>query len=278
MLADVPLGVGTNCRLRRLSTADAGRLADQIRRLSLSARHGGPYNFYYRRASAFADRVVVEIFGSGASSTDVLARQAFLAEALVVASLALSGSRSDFLRRAIGERRPYLDLYVLQARRQSRLSSTSRSDRLPTGIVLTSRDIARYIRTGFPGVYDFASGTTEIAARLRRALAWLVESRTDASAGAALVKTMTALESLVVVGEEHISRALCERTAHLLSEDVDERRSIRRAMQRLYQLRGEIVHGKGEPDKATVARALFVHLTNRSSRPATPAAERCLVE
>jgi hypothetical protein len=70
------------------------------------------------------------------------------------------------------------------------------------------------------------------------------------------VKTVTALESLVVVGDEQVSRALPERTAQLLSDAVDERRSIRRATQGLYQLRGEIVHGRGDANEKMVARAL----------------------
>lgn len=198
----------------------------------------------------------MEIFGSGGPHPEVLANHADLAEAVVVASLVLSGSRANFLRRAIGERRPYLDLYVVQTGRRSRLSSTSRSERRPLGIVLTAREIARFGRNGFPNIYDFASGTTELAARLRRALGWLVESRVDTSAGAALVKTVTALESLVVVGEEQVSRALPERTAHLLSDEVSERRAVRRATQWLYQLRGEIVHGRADPNEETVTRAL----------------------
>lgn len=245
-----------NCSLRRMSKADADRLAGQVRRLSLSARRGGPYNFYYRRASALAEQVVVEIFGSGALDPEVLTRQADLAEAVIIASLVLVGARVTFLRRAIGERRSYLDLYVVQTGGRSRVSSTSRAEQSPRGVVLTARDITRYNGNGFQRVYDFASGTTELATRVRRALAWLVESRMDASGGAALVKTVTALESLVVVSDEQVSRALPERTAHLLSDDVAERRAIRRAMHLLYQLRGEIVHGRGDPEEEVVSGAL----------------------
>lgn len=185
-----------------------------------------------------------------------MATHAEVAEAVIIASLVLSGSRAKFQRRVIGEQRPYLDLYVLRAGRLSRLSSTSRSEYVPGGINLTPDEITRFERNGFSTVHGFASGDTEIGARVRRALRWLVESRMDTSYGAALVKTVTALESLVVVGDEQVSRALPQRTAHLLSDEVQERRALRRVTQQLYHLRGEIVHGRSDADERTVAQAL----------------------
>jgi hypothetical protein len=154
-----PVRIGGNCSVRLLSSADANRLADEIRRLSLSARHGGPNNFYYRRASALADRVVVELYGSGQSNPEFLARQADVAEATVIASLVLSGTRANFLRRAAGEQRPYQDLYVLQAGRRARLSSTSRSERTPLGVVLTAADITRFSENGFPVIHKSRAQT-----------------------------------------------------------------------------------------------------------------------
>jgi hypothetical protein len=115
--------------------------------------------------------------------------------------------------------------------------------------------VARYTRNGFFTLYDFAISNTDLASRIRLALQWLMESRTDKADNSAVVKTATALESLLISGKEPPTRALSERSAYLLSDDPDERRRLSAAAQRFYDVRGDIVHGKRIADPRIVEGA-----------------------
>ena len=128
--------------------------------------------------------------------------------------------------------------------------------RHPVGLAIDAKVAARYKRAGFGALYDFAITNVELASRIRAALGWLVESRTDASPDSALVKTSTGLESLLVIGREPPTRAVTERAAYLLTDDPETRQHVSKAAHRFYQIRGNIVHGKRVSSAAAVESAL----------------------
>ncbi len=255
IVAAATLKVGTNCRVRRMSRSDAQNLAEEVRKRNVFARHAGLRSFYCQRAAALEGVTVVEIYSGGTSTIDVFEKQAIIAENVVAASLVLSGSRREFVSRAVGDRRAYLDLHLVQRDSNLYVSSTSARDRDASGLTLDGTAVARYTRNGFFTLYDFAISNTDLASRIRLALQWLMESRTDKADNSAVVKTATALESLLVFGKEPPTRALSERSAYLLSDDPDERRRLSAAAQRFYDVRGDIVHGKRIADPRIVEGA-----------------------
>jgi len=126
LVAAATLKVGTNCRVRRMSRSDAQSLAEEVRKRNVFARHAGLRSFYCQRAAALEGVTVVEIYSGGTSTIDVFEKQAIIAENVVAASLVLSGSRREFVSRAVGDRRAYLDLHLVQRDSNLYVSSTSK--------------------------------------------------------------------------------------------------------------------------------------------------------
>lgn len=250
------LQVGANCRVRQWSGPDAEAFREQVRKRNAFSRHAGPGDFYYQRATALMNATVLEIYDGGESTAQHLASRAALAEGLVLASFVLYGSRRDFYRKVAGGAGRHVDLHLIRRGPVSHLKSTSSRLRPATGLRVDARAISRYQKAGFEAVYDFASGATELAGRVRAAVGWLVQSRTDPSTESAVVKTSTALESLLVVGREPPTRALQERSAYLLTEDPGMRQRLAKAAQRFYELRGDVVHGKKSTKQADIDGAL----------------------
>jgi hypothetical protein len=250
------LKVSANCEIKRLSGTDALEVKQSTHTRNAFSRHAGPRDFYYRRASALEGQTVIEIRDPGVSSTHALAQQALFAENLVAASFVMSGDREAFVRRVAGGRQPHLDLHLFGGSRLLKASSSSQDDRAPTGLRIDGAARGRYSRNGFAGVYDLAGTNSELASRVRSALDWLLASRTDRHDSSALVKTATALESLLVIGKEPPTRTLSERTAYLLTDVPDDRERVSRAMHRFYEIRSELVHGNRVKDAGAIAGAI----------------------
>ena len=250
------LAVGTNCTVRRWVGAEAASLLEEVRKRNVFSRHAGAGDFYFQRAEALHGATVIDISSSRWTSTDLLAKEAQIAENVVATSFILSGSRREFVRCVVGVPQPYLDLNLVRRGSDLDVSSTSVAAKAPSGLKLDGRIASRYKRNGFPALYDFAVTECDLASRIRASLIWLMESRTEAVVYSALVKTATALESLLVIGKEPATRALAERGAYLLSAGPEEREKLSRATLRFYDIRGEIVHGKRSAEPLAVERAL----------------------
>ena len=253
---EVPLQVGSNCRIRSLSGPDMEALREEVRKRNVFSRHAGPGDFYYRRATALLDTTVVEVCGGGESAAHDLASRANLAEEIVAASLVLHGRRRDFLRRVLGSPTAYVDLHLVKRGHALTVKSTRATVRHPTGLILDAAAITRYQKLGFAALFELAVGGTELGSRMRVALGWLAQSRTDPSSKSALVKTSTALESLLVIGREPPTRTLAERSAYLLSDDPAMRPRIAKAALRFYTLRGQVVHGRSTVTSPEIERVL----------------------
>ncbi len=254
--AGVTLQIGVNCRIRQWSGRDAETFREAVRARNVFSRHAGPRDFYFQRATELLDQTVIEVYGGGESPSTMLGSHAELAEGIALASFVLHGSRREFFRRLVGTSEKYLDLYLVRSGPKPRVTSNSARVKPATGLQLDARSVSRYQKLGFQGLYELAIGTTELSGRIRSAVRWLVQSRTDPSVESALVKTSTALESLLVVGREPPTRALQERSAYLLTEDPTIRARVAKASSRFYDFRGSIVHGKKEAKQSDIESAL----------------------
>lgn len=255
--AETTVKISTGCKIRNYSESEAKQTAQVVRNRNVSARVSGPRDFYYQRAENLSDETVVEIINSDQILSDErLSRVAKLAEAVLVASIVLQGDRSSFLRSVVGVREEFFDLNITKDARETSVSSTSQVEKEPSGLAVDSTAARRFRKNGFPDLYAIANGDSKLSTRLERSLGWLIQSRTDKSVSSAIVKTSTALETLVVIGREPTRRALSERGAYILSDDPDERRRISRAIKTFYSKRGNIVHGKGDVSDEETVRIL----------------------
>lgn len=243
--AEASVKIATGFKIRNYSKREADHTARVVRNRSASARISGTRDFYYQRATALNDQTVVEIISNRqVVPTDILSRQARLAEITLVASIVLQGDRDSFLRRIVGVREEFFDLNIMKNGRQTSVSSTSQAEKAPTGLKIDDIAARRYQKNGFSTLFEVAKSNSKLSTRIQRALGWLIQSRTDKSVSSAFVKTATALETLVVIGREPTRRALSERGAYILSDSPKQRLRISRALKLFYSKRGEIVHGR----------------------------------
>ena len=255
--AESTIKVTPRCRIRRYDENEAEHLAKVIRNRDVSARLRGQRDFYYKRATNLEDRTVVEVINSGEIiPSEELNRQAELAEATLMSSLILQGDRDSFVRKAVGIPGGYFDLDITATGSDTKVSSTSQTRQVPTGLSVGHKANRRLKKNGFQTLYEVVTSTSKLAERIERALNWLLQSRTDRSASSAIVKTATAMETLVVIGHEPTRRALSERSAYLLSDDPKVRLQISRTVQSFYSMRGSIVHGKAPADSNDLIRTL----------------------
>lgn len=255
--AESTVKISTGCKIRNYSESEAEHTAQVVRNRNVSARVSGPRDFYYQRAENLSNQTVVEIINSGQlSPAESLSRQAKLAEVVLVASIALQGDRDSFLRRIVGVREEFFDLNITKNAHETSVSSTSQAEKEPSGLTVDDTAARRFRKNGFSDLYESANGDSKLSTRLERSLGWLIQSRTDKSVSSAIVKTSTALETLIVIGREPTRRALSERGAYILSDDPEERRRISRAIKSFYSKRGDIVHGKGSVSDDDTVRIL----------------------
>ncbi|MCS3666417.1 hypothetical protein GGP77_000622 [Salinibacter ruber] len=258
--AESSVSVSPDCTICAYTEEQARRTAELVRKRNPAARISGPSDFYYQRAEGLGGRTVVEVKKTGQRghglSDERLSELARLAEVVVAASLLLQGDRSTFLRRSVGVQNEIFDLHITERARDRSVSSTSQPEKEPTGLIVDDTAERRFNKNGFRDLYHVSTTDTKLSTRLRRCLDWLIQSRTDKSESSALVKTSTALETLVVIGREPTRRALSERGAYILSDDPEERREISRAIKKFYSKRGDIVHGKGVEEEGDISRIL----------------------
>lgn len=255
--AESTIKIAPRCRIRRYGEAEAKRLAKVIRNRDVNARLRGQRDFYYKRAAGLEGKTVIEIINSGEiTPSEELNRRAELAETTLMSSLMLRGDRDSFVRKAIGVRGGYFDLDVTTIGFGTKVSSTSQTKQVPAGLNVGRKAGRRLKKNGFQALYEVVTSTGKLAARIKRALDWLLQSRTDRLASSAIVKTATAMETLIVIGREPTRRALSERSAYLLSDDPKVRLQISRAVKSFYSTRGSIVHGKAPSDNGDLVRTL----------------------
>ena len=246
LLAQVSLPLPLRGQVRFVSEEEAAKIAEEVRRRNVFARHSYENNFYLRRALELANRTVLEIFlpGEPADISEEAAAFVDMLEKLVLISSALGVTRKA-LQREIGvaTRSPLATDFVIGPDYRYLRSTRPRPVR-DRGVTIDARFQRRYVRCGFLGLASLMVSTTEMSSRLVSCVDWLFQSRTEPILQAAIAKTAVALETLLILGEsEPLAHSLSERVAFILAQDPSMRSRISRIIKAFYDARSRIVHG-----------------------------------
>lgn len=76
----------------------------------------------------------------------------------------------------------------------------------------------------------------------------------------ATINLMIAAEALLIVNNERIRGSLSRRLSTLIAKNEEERRVIAEKMRKLYDLRSDIVHGRGKKPQFQDVRTLFIYI------------------
>ncbi len=233
-------------RVRRFTEKESADLQDRARRRNVFARHSWENSFYLQRIGDLANRTVIEVSRPGDPDDiiDTAQRLAGLIEKLVILSSTLGLRRINLQRRlAVNvNRRWSFDITIGPGFRYLRSKSRPEQDVRP--LAIDDRFRSRFARCGFLDLANLLAGESELGRRLVSAVEWLFESLFEPLASAAVVKTVTALESLLGFSQsEPLARLLAERSAFTLSSDPDLRRSIYQIVKQFYNVRSGVVHG-----------------------------------
>jgi hypothetical protein len=232
--------------IRRLSTREASDLEALLRKRNVFARHSWENNFYLKRVAILAEQTVVEVRAEG-DPNDAMAgasQRADLLEMLAVLCPTFGTNRSK-LHRLLGiTARPAGEVDLIHSDDLRYVRSHSRSTHVEGGIPVDARFIRRFERLAFPRLYDFCCESTALSSRVQSSLNWLLESRKEINAHAAVVKSVIALEMLLISSEsEPLARTLSERMAFLLGSDPREREQVSSLVRSTYSVRSGVVHG-----------------------------------
>ncbi|MEQ9080759.1 MAG: HEPN domain-containing protein [Sandaracinaceae bacterium] len=229
-------------RVRRAADEEVADLIARREKKNAFARVRRDTDFYAPRLWSLSGRTVVDarLNGRPDEVRSALVRLADLAEpAVVVAGWATLGRKQ--LRNHLSStlQSPALDILIGPG---WTMRSSSRPGTQPSPLQVTAKLGQRGHELGVWRVAAGAAAGGQQGAHMATALFWLAEAARDAKGAAAVVKISTALEALLIVGREPITRTLSERAAFLLSDAPDRRAAVSRAVKKLYEVRSEAVH------------------------------------
>jgi hypothetical protein len=232
--------------IRFLSANDVAKLEELIRKRNVFARHSWENNFYLRRIREFANKTVIEVIRPG-DPKDIAAEAQAVATAvenIAILSSILYASRTTLQNQlAITQyRREIVDLTI--GPEFNYLRSRSKRELVIRAVTVDQRFERRFRRLGLDTLVSASIKTDQLGKRIWQAAQWLLESRMDSSAPAAVIKTSIALESLLGASDNEPLRAtLSERSAFLLSDDPRLRAKASKLVRDFYDVRSRIVHG-----------------------------------
>lgn len=240
LLADDELAVpDVAARVRRMLGHEVDRMIERRHKKVLPARLMRERDFYTQRLRQLAGATIIQVQAPGdpdaarAHGNSV----ADVVEAAAIVACSLDRGHDGVARDLRTE--SSIDIVVATG---WKMRSSSRRVRGPGALRITPAVVRRFSRAGMQSVVGAALGTSKMAPRIDGALRWVREAVIEAHRPAAVVKLVTALEVLLVNGREQPTRAIAERGAFILSEDPEQRARASRALHRLYDLRGNIVH------------------------------------
>ena len=102
--------------------------------------------------------------------------------------------------------------------------------------------------------------STKLKLKILRAIHWYGLGVKDKREVDRFIKLMVALESLILGKKDRFKKQLlAERAAFILGKDKDERKEVYQIVDRLYSLRGEIVH-EGKDEISETDTLTLIHL------------------
>jgi len=232
--------------IRRFSDCEAAELQGLLLKRNVYARHSWENNFYLQRAGSLAGRTAIEIQADGDPHHAMAraAEQADLLEMLAVLSSTFATQRTALHRLLAITARPVGEVDLIHSNDLRYVRSHTRSTSTEDGIRIDERFARRFSRLGFISLYDFCRQSTALSNRVQPALNWLFESRKESNVYGAVVKSVIALETLLISSEsEPLTKTLSERMAFLLGENAKNRERISHLAKRIYAVRSGIVHG-----------------------------------
>jgi hypothetical protein len=244
--AKTNLKISEFCEIRHFTALEAEKLGAQVSSHNIFARTRGGDHFYVSRARELGDHTVIEVFlpGEPKEISDEAGIIASTLEKIAVLSLTIAMKKAE-LQKRLGistALRTYFhfsfspDFYSINSKIHSSPDCK--------GIIIDDRFQNRFFSCGFNTIVDYLRQKNDIGIRLSQSIDWLFESRTEPRLQAAVVKTATALESLLLFNEtESIGRSLSERIAFIISSDPIKRRQIDKIIKDFYNFRSGVVHG-----------------------------------
>lgn len=262
----------TNCKVRVFSQLEARKFAESMRKKNVVARFGGVNNYYLNQATELGDQTIIEIFLIATKNDvfDLGLELASIIEKVAILSTTFTIKRKVLHRRlGIGSNNTSEIGFAVTNDFQTIRARSNRTLEVD-GISIDKRFCNRYNKCGFVDLLEFIRDETELSKRVRGSVNWLYESRRESEMNASVVKSAIALESLLIFSEsESLARSLSERTAFLLSNNVETRQKISKIILRFYNVRSGIVHGSRKKAKKLSRNLiecvdrliLLVHLT-----------------
>ena len=233
-------------RLKPYSSSDANKLATEIKKRNVFARHSWENSFYVNRATELSNRTVIEVYRRGQPDEiiDESQKVASIFENVSILSSILVIKRGKYQKLMGIHQKLGTDFYLIIGKDFRFLRSKSEPVPIVSGISIDNRFMKRFRRCGFDDLITFCLANNKLSRRLISTINWLIESREDPQLSAAIVKTSIALESLLVFNKsEPLSKSLSERSAFLLSPEASTRKKISKLIKHFYTERSKVVHG-----------------------------------
>jgi hypothetical protein len=250
--AETVLRFADSSAIRFFSCDEADRLAEQVRKRNVFARHSWENNFYLQRVKKLADQTIIEVFrpGDPKMMSDEAETVASYLEKITVLSTTIVLSKESLLRKLGINVKPKTETDFIFSSNFHFLRSRARPEPVIQGIIIDETFRKRFLRCGFNFITSYIQSNTDIAHRVRLSLEWLFDSRIEPRLPASVVKTSIALESLLIFSEsESLAQSLSERAAFILTSDPEKRQLISRILKRFYDVRSGVVHGSQKKTK-----------------------------
>ena len=206
--AKVDLKISAFCQLHFMDHREAKRLGTRVRTENTFARNHRGVHFYTQRARDLEEHTVIVVFLPGVPKeiSEEAEKIATNLEKIAILSSTIAMKKIE-LQKRLGictTLRPYFhfsfspDFYSIN----SKLHSVPDCK----GIIIDDRFLNRFFTCGFGTIVNYLYQKNDIAPRVSQSIDWLFDSRTERRHQAAVVKTATALESLLIFNETEYQR------------------------------------------------------------------------
>ncbi len=233
-------------KVRFFSAEEAEKLAEQIRKRNVFARHSWENSFYLQRVKGFANHTVIEVFrpGDPKAMSEEAEVVASIIEKLTILSSTIALSKNDLQHKLGISSKPRTETDFIFSSDFHFLRSRASPAPVVQGICVDERFCRRFSRCGFDTLIEYVQFDSDVSKRVLQSLDWLFDSRIEPRLTASVVKTSIALETLLSFSEtQSLAQSLSERAAFILSFDPSRRKQISRILKKFYDVRSGVVHG-----------------------------------